>query len=175
VEPARAAATLLGFVGLPGAVAVLGAPGRHADAGVRRAAIGSLARLGGSDAARLVVGALRDADPLVRFEAAGGVARLGARAFAGIVLGRLKEEPDDTVVGALVETLGRLKEPRAVNELADMARDAGGVFRRRPLALRVAAIRALVHIGTPEALAVVEPFKNEKNPELRNAALETPA
>lgn len=175
VEPARAAATLLGFVGLPGAVAVLGAPARHADAGVRRAAIDSLARLGGSDAARLVVGALRDADPLVRFEAAGGVARLGARAFAGIVLGRLKEEPDDGVVVALVETLGRLKEPRAVPQLAELARGAGGVFRRRPLALRVAAIRALAHIGTSEALAAIEPFKSEKNPELRNAALEPPA
>jgi HEAT repeat protein len=175
VEPARAAATLLGSVGLPGAVAVLGAPARHADAGVRRAAVGSLARLGGSDAARLVVGALRDADPGVRFEAAGGVARLGARAFAGIVLGRLMEEPDDGVAIALIETLGRLKEPRAVPHLAELARGAGGVFRRRPLGLRVAAIRALAHIGTPEALAAVEPFKSEKNFELRNAALESPA
>jgi HEAT repeat protein len=175
VEPARAAATLLGSFGLPGAVAVLGAPARHADAGVRRAAIGSLARLGGSDAARLVVGALRDADPGVRFEAAGGVARLGARAFAGIVLGRLKEEPDDGVVVALIEALGRLKEPRAVPHLAELARGAGGVFRRRPLPQRVAAIRALARIGTPEALAAVEPFKSEKNFELRNAALEAPA
>jgi HEAT repeat protein len=174
VEPARAAATLLGSVGLPGAVAVLGAPARHADAGVRRAAIASLARLGGSDAARLVVGALRDADPGVRFEAAGGVARLGARAFAGIVLGRLMEEPDDGVAVALIETLGRLKEPRAVPHLAELGRGAGGVFRRRPLSLRVAAIRALAHIGTPEALAAIEPFKSEKNFELRNAALETP-
>jgi HEAT repeat protein len=175
VEAARAAAALLGSVGLPAAVAVLGAPARHADAGVRRAAVGSLARLGGSDAARLVVGALRDADPLVRLEAAGGVARLGARAFAGIVLGRLKEEPDEAVVVALVETLGGLKEPRAVPHLVELARDAGGVFHKRPLALRVAAIRSLVRIGTPEALAAVEPYKSEKNPELRSAALEAPA
>jgi HEAT repeat protein len=174
VVPARAAATLLGSVGLPGAVAVLGAPARHADAGVRRAAVASLARLGGSDAARLVVGALRDADAGVRFEAAGGVARLGARAFAGIVLGRLMEEADDGVSVGLIETLGRLKEPRAVPHLAELARGAG-VFRRRPLPLRVAAVRALAHIGTPEALAAVEPFKSEKNFELRNAALEPPS
>ena len=171
VEAARAAATLLGATGAPAtAVPALGTLARHADAGVRRAAAASAARLGGSEAGRLVVAALRDRDAGVRLEAAKGAAALGDRSSGAILLGRLKEESDEAVSLALIDALGRLREPSAVPALADLARESGGMFRRRPLALRLAAIRALASLGTPEALAAVEPFRTDKNPDIRSAA-----
>jgi HEAT repeat protein len=171
VEAARAAATLLGATGAPAtAVPALGALARHADAGVRRAAAAAAAQLGGSEAGRLVVAALRDRDAGVRLEAAKGAAALGDRSSGAILLGRLKEESDEAVSLALIDALGRLREPSAVPALADLARESGGMFRRRPLALRLAAIRALASLGTSEALAAVEPFRTDKNPDIRSAA-----
>jgi len=171
VEAARAAATLLGASGAPvAAVPALAPLLRHADPGVRRAATAAAVRLGGGEAGRLVISALRDRDAGVRLEAARGAAQLGDRSSGAILLGRLKEEGDEAVSLALVEALGRVQEPRAVPALADLAREAGGMFHRRPLAVRLAAIRALVSLGTPEALAVVEPFRADKNPEIRSAA-----
>jgi HEAT repeat protein len=171
---ARAAATLLGALGDAGAAGALAPLARHTDAGLRRAVVGALAMLGGTDASRTVVTALRDGDSGVRLEAAGGLARLGDRAFGPILLGRLKDEPDDFVVVALVDALATLKDARAVPQLAELAKGVSGVFRRFPVAVRVAAVRALVALGTPEALAAVAPFRVDRNPDLKDAASEPP-
>ena len=171
---ARASAALLGALGEAAAVGALAPLTRHTDAGLRRAAVGALARLGGTDASRAVVTALRDADPGVRFEAAAGLARLGDRAFAPILLARLKDELDDSVVIALVDALARVGDPRAVPQLVELAKGVSGVFRRSPVAVRASAIRALVALGTPEALAAVAPFKADRHPDLKNAASEPP-
>ncbi|HVO34745.1 MAG TPA: HEAT repeat domain-containing protein [Gemmatimonadales bacterium] len=174
VEAVRAAAALLGGLGDAGAVAAVAPLTRHPDPALRRAAIGALARIGGAEASRAVVAAIKDADAGVRLEAAVGVARLADRAFGPIVQARLEAEPDDGVVVALADTLGSLREARAVPQLAELAKGVSGVFRRFPLAVRVAAVRALVTIGTPEALAAVEPFKADRNPELKAAASGAP-
>ncbi|HXY69292.1 MAG TPA: HEAT repeat domain-containing protein [Gemmatimonadales bacterium] len=171
VEALRAAATLLSGTGA-GAVAVpaLVPLVRHDDAGVRRAATAALARLGGSEAGRAVIAALRDKDAGVRLEAARGAAALGDKGFGAILLGRLKDESDEAVGLALIEALGKLQEAKAVPALADLARESGGMFHKRPVALRVAAIRALVSMGSPDALAAVAPFRSDKQPEIRSAA-----
>jgi HEAT repeat protein len=78
------------------------------------------------------------------------------------------------VVAALIDTLGRLKELRAEPQLVELAKGVSGVFRRFPIAVRAAAIRALAALGTPEALATIEPYKQDRHPDLRNAALGTP-
>ncbi|MGA2384676.1 MAG: HEAT repeat domain-containing protein [Gemmatimonadales bacterium] len=173
-DAVRAAATLLGARGDAEAVNAVAPLARHPDAGLRSAAIGALARLGGAEASRTVLAALKDADAGVRLEAASGVAWLGDRAFGPIVLARLDAEPDDGVVVALVDTLGQFKEARAVPQLMELAKGVSGVFRRFPVAVRVAAVRALAAMGTPEALAAVEPFKTDRNPDLKNAASSSP-
>lgn len=168
--PARAAVVLLGASGAAGeAVPVVVPLVRHADAAMRRAAVAALSRLGGPDAGRQVVGALRDGDAGVRLEAARGAAQLGDRGFGPILLGRLGEEGDEVVLLALIEGLGRLQVGHAVPALADLARGAG-MFQRRAAAVRIAAVRALARLGTPEALTALEPFKTDKNPEVRAAA-----
>jgi len=168
-EPIRVAATLLGGTGSAAAVPVLAPLVRHGDAGVRRAAIGSLGRLGGAEAGRLVIATLHDRDPGVRLEAARGVAQLGDRGLGPIVLARLKEEGDEAVELALIEALGQLQEARAVPALAELAREVSGVFQRRPIAVRVAAIRALARIGTHDGLVAAESYKTDRNPDVRNA------
>ncbi len=173
-DAVRGAAALLGGSGSAQVVPALAPLARHADAGVRRASVGALAMLGGSDASRLVVAALRDSAPGVRFEAAAGAGRLGDRSLGGILAAKLNDETDVGVVTALIESLGRLKEARAVPQLVELARGVSGVFQRFPVAVRVAAVRALVRVGTPEALAAAEPYKVDRNPELRAAALEPP-
>ena len=170
VESARAAATLLGGTGSAAAVPALAPLARHRDAGVRRAAVGSLARLGGADAGRVVMTALHDGDAGVRREAAVSAARLGEHGFGPILLSRLKDEPDEGVGHALVEALGRLREARAVPALVELAREVSGVFQRRPIAVRVAAIRALARIGTPDAAAAVESYRTDRHPDVRSAA-----
>jgi len=174
-EAVRAAATLLGVRGDAEAVSAVAPLAHHADASLRRAAIGAMARLGGAEASRAVLAGLKDADASVRLEAASGVARLGDRGLGSIVLARLDAEPDDDVVAALVDALGQLKEARAVPQLIELARGVSGVFRRFPAAVRVAAVRALAAVGTPDALAAVEPFKADRNADLRNAATGGPA
>jgi HEAT repeat protein len=174
-DSVRAAATLLGALQCAEAVAPLTLLVRHADAEVRRSAVSALASLGGAEASRLVVAALRDGEAGVRCEAAAGVGRLGDRGLAGVVVARLKDESDDEVGGALIDTLGVLGEARAVPQLVDIARGASGMFQRRAIVMRVAAIRALALIGTPEALAAVAPYKDDRNADVRNAALGGPA
>jgi HEAT repeat protein len=170
-EPVRAAATLLGATGAAAAAGpVLSALVRHADAEVRRAAIGSLGKLKVGDP-RLVIGTLRDLDPGVRLEGARTAALLGDRGFGPILAGRLEDEAEEAVVLAMIEALGSLREAKAVPVLAGLAREMSGVLKRRSPAVRVAAVRALVRIGSPDALAAVGPYKTDKNADVRNAAL----
>jgi HEAT repeat protein len=171
VEAVRAAATLLGATGSSAGVPVLAPLARHPDAGVRRAAIASLGRLGGAEAGRAVTAALHDGDAGVRREAVVSAVRLDDQGFGPILLGRLKDEADEAVGHALIEALGRLREARAVPALAELARDVSGLFQRRPVAVRVAAIRALAHIGTLDSLAAIEPYKTDRNLDVRNAVL----
>jgi HEAT repeat protein len=170
-EPVRAAATLLGATGAAAAAGPVLTPlMRHADAGVRRAAIGSLGRLKVGEP-RLVIAALRDGDAGVRHEAARTAALLGDRGFGTILMSRLEEEAEEAVTLALIDALGSLQEARAVPALAALAREMSGVLKRRPLAVRLAAIRALVRIGSPAALAAAAPYKTDRNTDVRNAAL----
>lgn len=171
-EAARAYAVFLGVIESPTSVPVLGTLTEHLNAGVRAAAIASLARIGGPEANRHLVHALRDANPAVRTEAARGIAWTGDRSASGIVMARLKDETETEVVVPLLEALGHLKETRAVSLLSDLANGVSGVFQRHPAAVRAAAIRALGQIGSPEARAAVESHRGDRTPELKAAAEE---
>lgn len=171
-EAARAYAVFLGAIESPSGIPTLSALAHHADASVRAAAVVALARIGGHEANRLVVHALRDASPAVRTEAAKGVAWIGDRSVAGIVMARLKEETEAAVLVPLLDALGELKETRAVGLLSDLAKGVSGLFQRHPVAVRVAAIRALGRMDSPEARAAVESHRHDHIPELKAAAEE---
>jgi hypothetical protein len=171
-QAALAHAVLLGATRSPRAVGLLGTLARHGDASVRAAAVMGLARIPAPEASRAVVGALRDPDAGVRAAAARGVAWFGDASLSGIIMARLRDEPDETAAVCLIEALGELREARAVPHLAEVAKGVSGVFQRHPVAVRVAAIRALAAIGTPEVRDSLEAHRSDHSPEVRAAVEE---
>jgi HEAT repeat protein len=169
-EHARGLALMLGAAQSARAAAPLATLAKHAEPGVRAAAVAGLARLEVAEAERVVVGALRDRDAAVRIAAARGISWFGDPSVVPILLAHLSNEEDDEVVRSLAGALGELRDPRAVQYLADLARAVSGVFQRRPAPVRAAAVRALAAIGTDDAMHIVAGFRTDRQMEVRMAA-----
>jgi HEAT repeat protein len=137
---------------------------------VRIAGVAALGYLGGGEAGRAVATALRDEEPAVRVAAAEAVAALHDVAAAPIVLARLLEEQDEDVLCTLAKAAGALGIAAAVPRLAELAPAVSGVFQRRSLCVRVAAVQSLAAIGGPEAMAEVGRYRDDPTPEVRAAA-----
>jgi cyclophilin family peptidyl-prolyl cis-trans isomerase/HEAT repeat protein len=155
VPPARLLALADRRVLDPLLVAALG----HPDVATRRAAALALARLHDPAAADPLCRALRDPDPEVRDAAALGLGALEDRApesATPALLGALVAEPDPALRGRILEDLGRLATPEAIEALpAALASDhpderrgacrgagAAGLRGRslpRPLLVRIAS------------------------------------
>ncbi|HET6681067.1 MAG TPA: HEAT repeat domain-containing protein [Gemmatimonadaceae bacterium] len=168
---ARNAADLLGEMQVAAAEQPLAELLHHPDERVRRAVGAALARIGSPRALHSASQALGDASSEVRAHVA---AALGAtrhpRAVAGIVRA-LDEEPDPETASTMLAALGRAGTPDAVEHLIAVARETGGLFRRRKLAARrTAAVLALAEAATPAALAVVDELAADREPEVRDAA-----
>lgn len=169
-EYARGLALMLAAAQSPSTATSLTALARHAEPGVRAAAVSGLSRLGVPEAERTVVSALRDGDASVRIAAARGVSWFGDPSVVPILLAHLDNEEDNEVVRSLAGALGELRDPRAVHTLAQLAQAVSGVFQRRPAPVRAAAVRALAAIGTGEAMSIVAGFRGDKQMEVRMAA-----
>ncbi|MFQ5844217.1 MAG: HEAT repeat domain-containing protein, partial [Planctomycetota bacterium] len=114
---------------------------------LRAAELRSVVRLHGAPAAGLVAGYLADPDPLVRITAARALARIGGASAREPVRSALARERDRRVAEALVQAAGALVDPEAVVLLERRVRDR---------ALLESAVRALVRIGTRDALGVLK-------------------
>lgn len=168
---ARNAADLLGEMQVAAAEQPLAELLRHSDERVRRAVGASLARIGTPRSLHFASQALDDSSGEVRAHVA---AALGAtrhpRAVAGI-LKALDDEPDPETAITMLAALGRAATPEAVERLSAVARESGGLFRRRKLAAqRTAAVLALAEAATPAAMAVVDDLASDREPEVRDAA-----
>lgn len=171
-ETKKGAAALLGVTRSPDALPLLLPLVQDTDWSVRCAGVTALGRLGGVDASRAVMAALHDPDDRVRAAAAEAAGDLGERSAGPILLACLVEEPDEDVTRALVAALGVLREERAVPKLAELALFVSGVFQRRAVAVRVAAVHALAAIDTPDARAQLERHRDDSVPEVRAAVLQ---
>jgi HEAT repeat protein len=171
-ETKRAAVALLGATGSPAAAPYLEPLTRDADWSVRATAVGALGRLGGGDAGRTVLAALRDPDYQVRAAAADALGSMGDRSAGPVLAARLAEEDEPEAACALAAALGALRERQAVPILARLAQPVRGVFQRRAVAVRLAAVRALATIGTPEARATLERYRDDGAPEVRAVVLQ---
>jgi HEAT repeat protein len=98
---------------------------------------------------------------------------MGERSAGQVLLARLEDESEPEVVRALVAALGALRESTSVAKLAELARPVSGVFQRRAAEVRLAAVRALAAVATPEALGALERYRDDAVPEIRAAALQT--
>jgi HEAT repeat protein len=168
---ARNAADLLGEMQVVAAEQPLADLLHHPDERVRRAVGAALARIGSPRALHSASQALGDASSEVRAHVA---AALGASRHPRAVVGILKAlegEPDPETAITMLAALGRAGTPEAVEHLIAVARETGGLFRRRKLAARrTAAVLALAEAATSAAMAVVDELATDREPEVPDAA-----
>jgi HEAT repeat protein len=150
---------------------------KHADARVRRSAAVALAKLQTPGSREALKGALMDESPDVRLAASHGLATDRDRGSVGQVLRALAEEKDPDVQRTLLLALGKMGTPDAIEKLVEIAEPDTRIFKKKPTALRVAAVIALAESNSVAALAAVRRFVNDREAEVRAAATKslTPA
>jgi len=168
---ARNAADLLGELHASEAHAALSGALQHADERVRRAAAHALSKLGTQPAVQSLRGALVDPSARVRVQVATGLANRKGSKSATTLTRALDEEADVEVQLAILAALGRLGTADAVNRLVKAAEPDGRLFKKKPVAFRVAAVHALGEVKTSAARAVLQSLANDKEREVREAVL----
>jgi len=168
---ARNAADLLGELHAAEAHGALATAMQHVDERVRRAAAHALAKLGTPPAVQLLRAALLDSSPRVRVQVAAGLASRKGVKSATTLTRALDDESDVEVQLAIVAALGRLGTPDAVNRLIKAAEPDGRLFKKKPVAFRVAAVHALGDVRTSAARTVLQSLANDKEREVREAVL----
>ena len=138
----------------------------HTDGRVRREALHALAKVGGEDAGPLVIGLFEDADPDVRLAAANAAAALGVDRALKPLLDLLDRESEPSRAMVVVEALGQLGDPGAVNAIERRA--VGSLFSKSPTEVRVAAYGALHKIATPRAKSLLVQAADDRDPVVRN-------
>jgi hypothetical protein len=144
-----------------------GALGHH-DPRVRSEAARSLARVSGDRAVRLLLTVLDDPDEPVRSAAAEALGTAGGREVVPALLDRLGVETEAPVQIDILRSLGRIGDPRAVHSVSRRA--TAGSFSVGHTDVRLAALRALWALGTPEARTVVMQALEDPDPDVRGAA-----
>ncbi|HEX8850865.1 MAG TPA: HEAT repeat domain-containing protein [Gemmatimonadaceae bacterium] len=166
---ARNAADLLGEMQAEQAQGPLAELLKHDDDRVRRAAITALSKLTSPKAVDALRQAMRDSSPQVRMQAAAGMGgRKGLRS-AGTLTKALDDEEDQEVQLSIIAALGRLGTTDAVQRLIKAAEPAGGIFKKKPTALRVAAVQALGEARTPAAQNALQHLLEDKDKDVKQA------
>ena len=162
---ARNAVSILGEIGGERAVDLVTSALAHTDARVRREALLALAKLGAREAGPLVVAMLEDPDGDVRVAAVMAAGELKLERALKPLLALLQGKSDGDLQVTVLHALGRLGDPGAVNAIEKHA--VGSFFSKPPTNVRIAAYRALHHIGTPRARKVLGEAAADKNPEVQ--------
>lgn len=158
----RNAAELLGEMGVTAADGKLAVVARHADARVRRAAVSALGRMPTPRAVHALQLSLADATPAVRLQAAAGLGAIGNPRAVPAVIKALDREEDVDVQAALLGALGSMPTPDAVERLRRAA-EPGGLMHRKPVSVRLLAMQALAHAGTPTAQRVLRALATDRD------------
>jgi HEAT repeat protein len=168
---ARNAAALLGELGAAEAEQPLSELLHHDDERVRHAATIALMRLGTSRSMPAIEQALHDGAPQIRMQAAAILVERRADATADPLIRALDVEKDDEVKAALYLALGRFGTDAAVERLIAAAQPERGLFRKKPVALRIVAIQALALAGTPVALDALVALQADRERDVQQAAV----
>ena len=169
---ARNAATLLGEMKARDAEQPLAALLHHDDERVRHAATVALMRLGTARSLPTIRDGLRDGAPQIRMFAAAALVGRTEDNVTTLLLEALDDERDDQVARSFLAALGRLSTPDAVARLIATAEPEKGLFRRKPVALRVAAVQALADCSSAPALAALRVLQADKDDGVRAAAVD---
>ena len=142
----------------------------HREERVRRSAATALARLGTLRSIQAVEKMATDAVPEVRVHAMQGLGSVKSPRAVSVLARALDHETDQEVQAVILAALGRQATDEAVARLTKAAEPDGRLFKRKPTALRVAAVQALVEANTPAALVALRRFANDREREVRVAA-----
>jgi HEAT repeat protein len=169
---ARNAAALLGELGAADAEQPLGELLHHDDERVRHAATIALMRLGTARSMPAIEQALHDSAPQIRMQAAAILVERRADASVAPLIRALDSEKDDEVRAVFYLALGQFGTPESVERLIAAAQPERGIFRRKAVAPRIAAIQALATAGTPAALDALLALQSDKEKEVQQAAVD---
>jgi hypothetical protein len=167
----RNAAELLGELPSPEGEAPLAKLLNHEDERVRRAAAVSLGKIATGNAFAALRTALRDESAEVRLVAATALGSWKRSTSSHSLVVALDGEENVDVQLQIIATLGRVGTPDAVQRLIALAEPGGTVFKRKAPGLRLAAVEALGEAGTPEAIAALKKLRDDKETDVRGAAV----
>jgi len=143
----------------------------HREERVRRSVATALARLGTPRSIQALQHMLTDAVPEVRVHAVQGLGSVKSLRAVPVLSRALDGETDQEVQAVILAALGRQATDEAVARLTKAAEPEGRLFKRKPTALRVSAVQALAEANTPAALAAIRRFAEDKDREVRDAAV----
>lgn len=168
-EVVAAVAEFLGLTGSPAAISLLLPLTRHRADVVRERALFALAEIGGREISRPAVPALRDESAMVRAAAARTIGVGGDASASPLLVRRLDTEQDEGVQAELLRGVGKLGASDALEVLAKWA-EPGGRLSRRTAFVRAAAVEGLAHMAGREARALLELYRQDKDPAVKRAA-----
>ena len=168
---ARNAAAILGEMQAREAEKPLAGLLHHDDERVRHAATVALMRLGTARSLPTIQEALKDRAPQLRMQAAAALVGRKENNITGLLLKALDEERDDEVCASFLIALGRLATPDAVARLIATAEPDKGLFRKKPVALRVAAVQGLSEARSDVAVEALKALQGDKDEDVRATAV----
>jgi hypothetical protein len=167
----RNTADLLGEMRAPEAESALIEAASHREERVRRSVATALARLGTARSIQTVQQMLTDPVPEVRVHAVQGLGGVKMPRAVAVLCRALDTEQDQEVQAVILAALGRQATEEAVARLTKAAEPDGRLFKRKPASLRLSAVQALAEANTPAAIAVLRRFTEDKDRDVRDAAV----
>ena len=165
----RNAADLCGEMGLAEAVPELARQVSHPDERVRKAVAEALGRIGTPQAMEPLRQLMSDPSPAVRLKAVVHLNGRGARGMPPALAELLRTEDNDDVQHEALLALGRIATPDALVQLREWAQPGGKLLGRKPLSVRLVAVKALTLAG-PAAVDIMGSLERDESPEIRAAA-----
>lgn len=165
----RNAADLCGEMGLADAVPELARQLSHPDERVRKAVAEALGKIGTPQAMEPLRQLMSDPSPAVRLKAVANLSGRGARGMPPVLAELLRTEENTDVQHEALLALGRIATPDALVQLREWAQPGGKLLGRKPLAVRLVAVKALTLAG-PAAVDIMGSLERDEAPEIRAAA-----
>ena len=166
----RNVAELCGEMKLEAAVPALAKRMTHSDERVRRAATSALVRIGSAGTVEPLRRALQDTSAAVRLQAATGLEDARAKNLVPALTRLIEEEAHPEVQREMLHALGRIGNPDAVEALIRASEPGRGLFKKKPISIRVEAIEGLRLAGGPASKAALQDREKDKEDEVRRAA-----
>ncbi|MCC6159966.1 MAG: HEAT repeat domain-containing protein, partial [Deltaproteobacteria bacterium] len=168
--------TLLGDVGDESSVAAITPFLRHEDDRLRKAAIGTLTRIGGPEAGRVLAEAFDDQPVEVQSALVSLFAKDKTVHAVPKFVARLKDktftDANETLAVGMIHALGEIGDRSAAETLQSFLKRGGlmGMFAKQNDAIVAACIGALGRLGDASMRDQIRRFAHHSNPDVAKAA-----